>query len=68
MTGQVDTTASEVPSSTGIDFIDQICTAKARATNIDDAWLYKDGRHLSVQGALGLEDDFVAILRERIDP
>ncbi|MSO37898.1 MAG: acyltransferase [Acidimicrobiia bacterium] len=59
---------SEVPSSTGIDFIDQICSAKACATNIDDAWLYKDGRHLSVQGALGLEDDFVAILRERIDP
>jgi peptidoglycan/LPS O-acetylase OafA/YrhL len=52
-----DRAIAAVPGAVGVDFRPEIC-GRDCATNRGDLWLYKDGRHLSVVGALRLEDRF----------
>ena len=51
------------PAVTAIDFTDALCGPKRCATNRHNLWLYKDGRHLSVPGALTLTSRFRAAIR-----
>lgn len=46
-----------VPGTVGVDFTDELCSRDC-ASNRRDLWLYKDGRHLSVVGALRLTERF----------
>ena len=46
------------PLVTAIDFTDALCSPKRCTTNRHNLWLYKDGRHLSVPGALTLTGRF----------
>ncbi len=57
---------SEVPTSTGVDFIEQLCSQRECRTNRENVWLYSDGRHLSVLGSKSLTEGFTAVLRERL--
>jgi hypothetical protein len=47
-----------VPNADAIDFEDEICTEERCSTSRDGTILYRDADHLSVDGALGLTDDF----------
>ena len=56
------------PAVTAIDFTDALCSPKRCATNRQNLWLYKDGRHLSVVGALTLTDRFRDAIRAHARP
>ncbi len=51
------------PAVAALDFTDTLCSPKRCATNRHNLWLYKDGRHLSVPGALTLTGRFRAAIR-----
>ena len=55
-----------VPGTVGVDFLSDLCPADGCATNRQNLWLYKDGRHLSVAGALQLTNQFEAIMRANV--
>ena len=55
-----------VPSSSEIDFVTQLCSATTCSTNRGNVWTYRDGRHLSVRGSLGLTDEFALALRSAL--
>ncbi len=57
-----------VPAVTAVDFTDALCSPKQCTTNRQNLWLYKDGRHLSVAGALTLTDRFRAAIRAHARP
>ena len=48
---------------TAIDFTGALCSPKQCATNRENRWIYKDGRHLSVPGALTLTGRFRTAIR-----
>jgi len=56
-----------VPGAVGVDFLTDLCDATC-ATNRGNFWVYKDGRHLSVEGALTLTRRFESIVREYARP
>jgi peptidoglycan/LPS O-acetylase OafA/YrhL len=49
---------ARVPGSASVDFTDDLCAADRCVTTRDGVWLYGDGDHLSVDGALTLADRF----------
>lgn len=49
---------ASVPAVTTIDFTDDLCTDVTCATRRDGLWIYRDGTHLSVAGAMTLVDRF----------
>lgn len=51
-----------VPLASAVDFIAQLCSPTTCATNHGDEWLYRDGRHLSVAGSIGLTDNFATAM------
>ena len=56
------------PSVAAIDFTEALCSPKRCATNRQNLWLYKDGRHLSVPGALTLTGGFRDAIRLHARP
>jgi len=55
-----------VPASTGLDLDDLLCDAKRCASEVDGRWLYRDGAHLSVRGALSLTEPLRLAMAERL--
>jgi peptidoglycan/LPS O-acetylase OafA/YrhL len=51
-----------VPGTHSIDFTQELCSASTCATNLGNDWIYRDGRHLSVKGALSLTNQFVTFI------
>lgn len=60
-----DGAIATVPNAVGIDFIDRLCTDSHCATERDGGFLYRDGRHLSVSGAMTLVTDFADVMHHR---
>lgn len=56
------------PAVAAIDFTDALCSPKRCATNRQNLWLYKDGRHLSVPGALTLTGEFRDVIQAHARP
>jgi peptidoglycan/LPS O-acetylase OafA/YrhL len=59
---------TSVPTATSVDFTDQLCSADACSTRRDDTWLYRDGTHLSIDGALTLDHVFSELIAEHASP
>lgn len=51
-----------------LDLNGQFCDAQRCATNVNGEWLYRDGNHISVAGALALSDEFSAAIRRYAPP
>ena len=49
-----------------LDFEDEICTGERCSTSRDGTILYRDGSHLSIDGALRLTDDFYRAIASRV--
>ncbi len=56
------------PEVVTVDFADALCGPRRCATNQENLWLYKDGRHLSVPGALSLTGEFRALIGDLARP
>jgi hypothetical protein len=54
--------AAAVASTTTIDFIDYLCSESSCSMYRDGTWLYRDGTHISVNGAVELTDQFSLLL------
>jgi peptidoglycan/LPS O-acetylase OafA/YrhL len=52
-----------VAQATGVDLTGDLCGDDVCETNLGDRWLYRDGTHLSVGGALGLSHRFADLIR-----
>ncbi|MBK5288257.1 MAG: acyltransferase [Acidimicrobiia bacterium] len=52
-----------VRTASTVDFTDKICQPTECVTNRKDFWVYRDGHHLSVRGALSLTDTLETALR-----
>jgi hypothetical protein len=57
-----------VPSAASVDFTDDLCSPEACTTDRDGLWLYRDGDHLSVDGALTLTDRFREVIAAHVTP
>jgi peptidoglycan/LPS O-acetylase OafA/YrhL len=51
-----------------VDFSDDLCDAKRCVTNNGNFFIYKDGRHLSVDGALTLTNRFDQLIAQYAQP
>jgi hypothetical protein len=58
-----DTAVDGVPLASAVDFTDDLCRADACRSFRGAQMLYRDGRHLSVTGALTLTDRFGDVIR-----
>jgi peptidoglycan/LPS O-acetylase OafA/YrhL len=54
-----------VPQVDSVDFTNDLCTRGSCSTNRGNDWIYRDAAHLSVGGALGLSDHFVALIQRQ---
>jgi peptidoglycan/LPS O-acetylase OafA/YrhL len=54
------------PGSVDVDFTDALCTKSACETNIGDFFVYRDGGHLSVDGALTLAPRFEELIKSTV--
>jgi hypothetical protein len=62
-----DAALRRVPGTVGVDFLDDLCARECR-TNRGDFWIYRDGRHLSVDGARRLTPRFREIVEADARP
>lgn len=56
------------PLSSGVDFADQLCPGGRCSTNRGDNWIYRNGTHLSVGGALMLTDKVKTLVQAEARP
>jgi len=54
----------QVPGAAGLDLAGDLCNASTCTTNHGETWIYRDGEHLSVGGAVGLTDHFTSAIGE----
>lgn len=54
----------QVPGAASLDLAGELCTASTCTTNQGETWIYRDGGHLSVGGAVGLTDHFTSAIAE----
>ncbi len=57
-TGAETNAVARVPGVATIGFVDELCRTQRCATARDDTVLYRDGEHLSIEGALTLSSAF----------
>jgi hypothetical protein len=62
-----DAAVAGVPRARAVGFIPQVCAPAICATDLRGVWLYTDGDHLSVTGALRLTPRFTRILQDALD-
>lgn len=54
-----------IPNASSLDIIDDLCTPTECSTLHNDVWTYRNGTHLSVEGALSLTDRFTEVIAAR---
>jgi hypothetical protein len=54
------------PLATAVDFRDDLCNATSCSTNSRSEWLYRDGAHLSIAGAMTLSGRFGDLIQARL--
>lgn len=56
---------ASAPNADGLNLTNALCTNKICSTNRDGHWLYRDGAHLSVPGAMSVKGLFAETIRMR---